>query len=128
MPATGLDDRASLAQRLGFGISVISGGAALPPGVEEHHGPQSAVRSPQSAAGGGHSDRLGLGAYRPWGDHRRQVLDELTGHLLRDPAVPDDNFGAQGRHRDARATQQRLDFAATAQVRRSRPPSTAPST
>ncbi len=121
MPATGLDDRAPLAHRLGFGISVISGGAALPPGVEEHHGPQS-------AAGGGHSDRLGLGAYRPWGDHRRQVLDELAGRLLRDPAVPDDNFGAQGRHPDARATQQRLDFAATAQVRRSRPPSTAPST
>jgi len=46
MPATGLDDRAPLAHRLGFGISVISGGAALPPRGWKN----IMVRSPRQAA------------------------------------------------------------------------------
>jgi len=43
MPATGVDDRAALAHRLGFGLAVPSRRAAFPQGVEEHHGPQPAA-------------------------------------------------------------------------------------
>ena len=43
MPTTGVDDRAALAHRLGFGLAVPSRRAALPLGMKEHHGPQSAA-------------------------------------------------------------------------------------
>ena len=62
-------------------------------------------------------DRLGPGAHPAGRDHRRQVVDQLPGHLPGDAAGADDDAGAQHGHRHAGRAEQALDLAPAAQVR-----------
>ncbi len=64
----------------------------------------------------GDRDRLGPGVHPARGDHRRQVRDQLAGHLPGHPAVPDDDAGPQHGHRDPALAQQPLHLAAAAEV------------
>ena len=62
-------------------------------------------------------DRLGPGVHPARGDHGRQVLDELAGHLPGDAAVPDHDPGAQRGDRHPAPAEQPLHLAPAAQVR-----------
>ncbi len=62
-------------------------------------------------------DGLGLGRDPPWNDHRRQVLDQLTGQLPRCSAGSNDDAGAQHRHWHPTFAEKVLDLASRAQVR-----------